>query len=76
MSITVTIRYSKVSYNLRFDDSQQISGLLRILGEAGLMTTSIENAEVKSLRRLEYLDLGKTFKEEEIFSGDILEVHV
>ncbi len=74
MQITVTIRYGNRDRDFRFGNEQKIRNLLGVLNESGMLALSAEMPEVKSLRRMEYLDIEKTFLEERIFSGDILEV--
>ncbi len=75
MQITVTIRYGNVDRDFRFENEQSIKNLLEILNESGILPLRPGRPEVKSVRRMEYLDIEKTFLEEKIFSGDILEVH-
>lgn len=77
MKLTITLMNRECSQekDVQVNSQQKVKDTLQILQEAGaLWDLDFKKCSIKSLRRGLRLDAAKTYEDEHIYSGDILEI--
>lgn len=66
---------TKRSHDIQINSQQKIKDTLKILKDAGIMSEiQLESIKVKSVRKRMYINIEKSYEEEQINSGDRLEL--
>ena len=75
LTITLTNSDYSLEKDIQVNSQQKITDTLTILNEAGvLQSIQVDAVRVKSLRRGVYLDTRQNYEQEDINTGDILEL--
>lgn len=77
MKLTLTFTNSKhdIEKDFELNSQQKIADTLEILRDAGIFDRMLyRDPRIKSLRRSVYIDKTRTYEEEQIYNGDILEL--
>jgi hypothetical protein len=77
MKLTLTFTNSdhNIEKDFQLNSQQKIADTLEILQNAGIFPQILySEPRVKSLRRSVYVDKARTYEEEQIYNGDILEL--
>lgn len=78
MLITLTITNHKSAWqeDVQVNPQQKIEDTLSILQEAGRISSQewTKDSRIRSVRRGILLDAGSSYEQEEIYTGDILEL--
>lgn len=76
LKLTWRIKDEGSEVNLLVPDGQKIIETMQVLEEKGMLDRDTASAVkyVRSLRTREQIDIGLTYKEGNIYSGDILEI--
>lgn len=73
MTLTISVKQlpESESITIMVDDEQKIAGTLQVLAQAGIIK-SAKHDTVQSYRSKERIRVEKTYKEGNIYNGDIL----
>lgn len=75
ITITVINKNNNNKYDLKVDKNQKIIEFLKIINESLNMNLNINNINfIKSITKNKLMSIYSTFEEENIYTGDIIEI--
>lgn len=72
MSIMFTLQINNTKFNLKVDENQKIIDTFKILKENYINIPEI--SQIKSKNNSKYISVFSTYKQEKIYTGDILKI--
>ncbi len=72
--LSITLQKDNKQLDIMVLPQQRISEVLKVLEENGLASLEIDNIQLYSRRKRQYVNKRLTFQQAELYSGDIIEV--